>query len=49
MKDLKAADKKHKSYGNDSSLEANVVDLEAFNYAREMEGLALETDSEMEV
>ena len=49
LKDLKAADKKRKSSGDDSSLEANVADLEAFNYACEMEGLALETDSEMEV
>ena len=49
IKDLKAADKKRKSSGDDSSYEANAVDLEAFNYARKMEELSINSDSEVDV
>ena len=48
MKDLMAADNKRKST-NDDSLEANVVDLDAFNYARGMESLSVDSDTEVEV
>ena len=49
MKDLKASDKKCKSSGDDSSLEANVTDLDVFNYARKMEELSIDSDTDTEV
>ena len=49
LKDLKASDKKRKSSGDDSSLEANVADLDAFNYARQMENLSIDSDTDTEV
>ena len=49
IKDLKAADKKRKSSDDDSSLEANAVDLDAFNYARKMENLSIDSDTDTEV
>ena len=48
MKDLKASDNKRKS-SDDDSLEANVVDLDAFNCARGMETLSVDSDAEVEV
>ena len=48
MKDLKATDNKREST-DDDSLEANVVDLDAFNYARGMESLSVDSDTEVEV
>ena len=48
MKDLKAADNEQKSSGNDS-LEANVVDLDAFNCVHGMETLSMDSDTEVEV
>ena len=34
---------------DDDSLEANVVDLDAFNYARGMETLSADSDTKVEV